>query len=61
MRFARRLIFLMPAVTLMFALPITPALAQPRVLDELTPDNSVLLLVDYQGQFACRSGDPAAA
>ncbi|MBC7767755.1 MAG: hydrolase, partial [Phycisphaerales bacterium] len=24
----------------------------PRVLDELTPENSVLLLVDYQGQFA---------
>jgi len=53
MRFARRLIFLTPAVTVMFALPITPALAQPRVLDELTPDNSVLLLIDYQGQFAC--------
>ena len=28
---------------------IAPA---PRVLDELTPENSVLLLVDYQGQFA---------
>lgn len=24
----------------------------PRVLDQLTPQNSVLLLVDYQGQFA---------
>ena len=24
----------------------------PRVLDELTPENSVVLLVDYQGQFA---------
>ena len=35
----------------MFALPITPALAQPRVLDELTPDKSVLLLVDYQGSL----------
>jgi len=52
MKLARRLMFLLPAVTLMYALPITPALAQPRVLDELTPDNSVLLLVDYQGQFA---------
>ena len=53
MKLARRLMFLLPAVTLMYALPITPALAQPRVLDELTPDNSVLLLIDYEGQFAC--------
>jgi hypothetical protein len=53
MKFALRLVFLLPAVTLMFALSITPAFAQLRVLDEPAPDNSVLVLVDYQGQFAC--------
>ena len=29
-----------------------PSAAAPRVLDELTPQNSVVLLIDYQSQFA---------
>ena len=52
MKLARQLMFLIPAISMMMAVPLSPAMAQNRVLDELTPENSVLLLVDYQGQFA---------
>lgn len=40
------------ALCLLCTAGLSTGRAQPRVLDQLTPQNSVLLLADYQGQFA---------
>jgi nicotinamidase-related amidase len=52
MKFARRFMLLVTALAAFMTVSVSAASAPTRVLDELTPDNSVLLLVDYQGQFA---------
>jgi len=40
------------ALCLLFTAGVSTGRAQPRVLDQLTAQNSVLLLADYQGLFA---------
>jgi len=43
--------FLLLSLAMLSAASLSPARAQARVLDQLTPENSVLLLADFQAQF----------